>query len=229
LSGIGGSPARAGLEPNLPYSPVALEDMDIALQYLQSLCPGGCHLLGMCSGAYHSFQLAVSGRPLLSATIINPLIYSVAEAQSLNVVIRDFELDQIASNYKDKIFSLAPWKKLLSGNVDFQYLWNFLLKRVSAKVVPVSKKLALKAGLELSTPLSRELGKAADSGTLLKFIFAEGDDGVAVLYRNAQGVMEKLQSQKKLSVDFVSHADHTFTTFSAREKLLSILDHRISI
>ena len=229
LSGIGGSAARHGLEPNLAYSPAALDDIGAALHYLQSQCEGGCHLLGMCSGAYHSFQTAVSGRSLLSATIINPLIYSVAEAQSLHVGIRDFELKHISSNYKNKLFSLEPWKKLLSGRLDYRFLWRFLAKHARARVVPLIKKMAEKTGFELATPLSRELRQAAQGGTVLKFVFAEGDDGVDVLHRNAQSLMGTLQSQNRLSVDFVPAADHTFTTFSAREKLLQILDRRIAM
>ena len=237
LTGIGESAPRPGLAANVPYSPAALEDIDVALHFLQGQARGGnCHMLSMCSGAYHAFQVAVAGKPLRSAIIVNPLIFFVSEAQALNappeqaqpVRIQDHELTAIADAYKRKIFSLEPWKKLLSGRVDYRYLSAYALKRGTQAASSAAAKVAGKLGLQLRTPLARELGQAANSGTLLRFVFAEGDEGYKVLQRQADKLMEKLQAQKKMSLDFVGPADHTFTTFSAREKLMKILDQRIS-
>lgn len=234
LSGIGESEPHPGQPANYSYPAAAMDEIAVALEYLRQASGGaGCHLVGVCSGAYHAFQSAVTGKALLSAVVINPWIYSVAEAQvqgaSDAVAIKDFELDAVSQGFKKKLLSWDRWKKLLSGGVDYRYLGTFVLKRGRQVLLSLWQKLGALVGIRPSTLLSRELGAAVRQGTRLRLVFSEGDQGIAVLLQNAQHTLDSLQSQQKLSMDLIAEADHTFTTFLAREKLLSIVNRHIGV
>jgi dienelactone hydrolase len=79
LSGLGNSPARAGRNPGVVYSPEALDDIADIASAVSPRSSSAVVLMGLCSGAYHAVQTARTAGAL-GVLAIN-LIFPTGEAQ----------------------------------------------------------------------------------------------------------------------------------------------------
>jgi len=79
LSGLGESPPPANRPGAVSYPPEALTDIAVALRSLASLGPGGVTLIGLCSGAYHAIEAAVTlddaGLEISRVVAVNPVLH----------------------------------------------------------------------------------------------------------------------------------------------------------
>jgi hypothetical protein len=224
LSGIGDSPPRTGHSENVVYSKAAGDDVAAAVRYMQEeLRVGDCQLLGLCSGAFHGFKAAVNGVPLTATVLINPLTFFWELGKPLEEGIKDYEVVEQASNYKRKIFALATWQKLLSGKVDILYLLAFAGRKLGSLFRPSLEGIAHLLHIPLKNDLSRELVGAAHMCTQ-HFVFAVGDPGIDLLRSQGKRSLAPLLSKKRVTIDFVADADHTFTRLEARDRLVEVLD-----
>ena len=225
LSGIGDSLPRPGSGENVVYSAEAAHDIASAIRYLQDhLGATDCRLLGLCSGAYHGFKAAVNGVPVTSAVLINPLTFFWEIGKPLNDGIKDYEVVTQSSNYRRQLFSLEPWRKLLSGQLDMCYLFSYAKRRLAFLVRPGAEVMARWLRIPLKEDLARELDAAASTG-VQHFVFAVGEPGIELLKNQGQRSLDRLVSRKRITVDYVPDADHTFTRLDARDRLVKVLDH----
>jgi pimeloyl-ACP methyl ester carboxylesterase len=225
LSGIGDSLPRPGSAENVVYSAEAAHDIASAIRYLQDqLGATDCRLLGLCSGAYHGFKAAVNGVPVTSAVLINPLTFFWEIGKPLNDGIDDNEVVTQSSNYRRQLFSLEPWRKLLSGRLDVRYLFSFAKRRLAFLLRPCADAMAHWLRIPLKEDLARELD-AASSAAVQHFVFAVGEPGIELLKNQGYRSLEMLVSRKRITVDYVPDADHTFTRLDARDRLVKVLDH----
>ena len=225
LSGIGDSQPRPQAQANEVYSASAAMDVDAAVKYVRNtLAADEYHLAGLCSGAYHAFKAAVAGQALTSVIMINPLTFFWTPGMSLEGGIKDFELQVKSKKYRQQLFSLEPWRRLVRGQLDLGYLRRFVARRISAVVAGVSRKLARLAGVALANDLPSELAQAKRNRVRQHFVFAMGDPGLELLRSQGGRGLEKLQTGGSIYIDCISQADHTFTRFEARERLVVLLD-----
>lgn len=224
LSGVGDSPARPGAPENVVYSAHAMKDVADALAYLRgTLGAGECHLLGLCSGGYHAFKAAVAGQPVASSTVINPLTYFWHDGDTLRDV-KDYELAELASRYRDKVFTREPWLKLLRGQLDARVIVQVGLRRTWGHVEPYLLRLARRLRIPLRDDLAGELAQAVGQGIRLRFVFAAHAPGYDLLRKQGGSAIDRLIERQLASLDFVPDADHTFTRLEARERLVALLD-----
>ncbi|HEY0817438.1 MAG TPA: alpha/beta hydrolase [Rhizobacter sp.] len=224
IAGIGDSPARQGAEENVVYSPHALQDVAAALDYLRDQAGAdACHLVGLCSGAYHSLKAAVAGQPVESAVIINPLTYFWKQGTALTDV-KEYELEELTAKFRGKVFTREPWLKLLRGNLDARLVAGVALRRAWGGVAPLLTEAARFLRIPLRHNLARELESAAARGVRLQFVFASHAPGFRLLHKQSGRAMQRLLERQLASIDFVPDADHTFTRLEARERLIAVLD-----
>lgn len=225
LSGIGDSQPRPDAPANEVYSASAAMDVDAAVKYVKgALAANEYHVAGLCSGAYHAFKAAVAGQALTSVIMINPLTFFWTPGMSLDGEIKDFELQVKSKKYRQQLFSLEPWRKLVRGQLDLSYLGRFVARRVSAVVEGCSRKLARLAGVALANDLPSELAQVARNRVRQHFVFAVGDPGLELLCSQGGPGLEKLQTDGSIYIDRIAQADHTFTRLEARERLVVLLD-----
>ena len=224
LSGVGDSAARPGAPENVVYSAHAMQDVNDSLAYLRDTHGAGeCHLLGLCSGGYHAFKAAVAGQPVASSTVINPLTYFWHDGDTLRDV-KDYELGQLASRYRDKVFTREPWLKLLRGQLDARVILQVGLRRTWGHIEPYLLRLARRLGIPLQDDLAGELARAVRQGIRLRFVFAAHAPGYDLLRKQGGSAIDRLIERQLASLDFVPDADHTFTRLEARERLVALLD-----
>ncbi len=227
IAGIGDSPPRPGTRENVVYSPHAIDDVAAALSFLRSQVGASeCHLVGLCSGAYHAFKAAVAGQPVASALMINPLTYFWKEGTRLSDV-KDYEIVELTAKFRGKLFTREPWLKLLHGELDVRLVAEVAARRAWGLVAPHLVEAARALRIPLRHNLARELEGAARQGIRLRFVFAERAPGFALLRKQSGRAMQRLLEQQAASIDFIANADHTFTRLEARERLVAVLDRLV--
>jgi alpha-beta hydrolase superfamily lysophospholipase len=224
IAGIGDSDPRVGEPDNVVYSPHALADVAAALSWLREHEGArSCHVMGLCSGAYHAFKAATSGLPVASALMINPLTYFWGPGATLSD-IKDYEVVELADKYRDKLFTLQPWQRLWRGELHLSLIatvaWRWLLRWARLAV----RELAHALRLPLRDDLAHELRVAARARVPLHFVFAAEATGYTLLREQSGGALARMLAQGAASVDFVPGADHTFTRAQARERLVGVVD-----
>lgn len=226
IAGIGDSEPRAGEPENAVYSHTALPDARDALDFLRrEYGARDVRAVGLCSGAYHAFKGAVARLPLDAAVIVNPLTFFWKEGMSLAYPQHRVATD--IKRYRTNAFSIASWRKLLSGDVDLRQLSQVLSRRLlSAAAVPIHA--AVRAfGLPLPDDLRTELKHVAGAGIGLQFVFSDGDPGFELLRQQGGGSVRRMQARDELTVSVIPEADHTFTDLKARAVLIDVLTRKI--
>jgi alpha-beta hydrolase superfamily lysophospholipase len=224
IAGIGDSNPRAGEPDNVVYSSHALADVAAALTWLREREGArSCHVMGLCSGAYHAFKAATGGLPVASALMINPLTYFWGPGATLSD-IKDYEVVELADKYRDMLFTLQPWQRLWRGELHLSLIatvaWRWLLRWARRALREVGHALRL----PLKDDLAHELRMAARARVPLHFVFAAQATGYTLLREQSGGALARMLAQGAVSVDFVPGADHTFTRAQARERLVGVVD-----
>jgi len=224
LSGIGDSPSRPGAEENVVYSAHAAQDIAAALAFLRDHAGAGeCHLVGLCSGAYHALKAAVAGQPLASSLMINPLTYFWHDGDQMND-LKEYEVFELMSKYRGKLFTLDPWAKLMRGQLEIRLIAQVVGRRLWNGVASRLLDAARRLRIPLKHDLASELTAAARRGVRLQFVFAAQAPGFMLLRKQSGHAMQQLLKRQQASIDFVLDADHTFTRLEARERLVATLD-----
>ncbi len=222
LSGLGDSPPRPGAEVSVIYSENALRDIAESLAFLKrELGAGPCHLLGLCSGGYHAFKAAISGDAVASATMIN---FFWGPGTVRDDALTDYSRLLMVNRYRRGIFSLAPWTRLLRGQLDLPTILLAIAHHVRSLTEHRLREWARSLGWKLQQDLATELRNAVDRGTRLHFFFSEHDPAYEMLVRQAGSTVRRLHSQGSLTLEVLTDADHTFTPHAARERLVALLD-----
>lgn len=228
LSGLGDSPARPQAQENVVYSVDAARDIAAALCYLKDVLGiHDCRLVGLCSGAFHGFKAAVAGQRFSSVVMINPLTFFWELGKPVDEAIKDYEVAALSSDYRQKLFSLAAWRKLIRGEIDFKFALRFLGRKTMTLIHPWVDAAARIARIPKKDYLARELQMAVAHGSMLKFVFSVGEPGDALLHKQGKPSLQPLMRQGGLSIDYIEAADHTFTRHEARERLILVLDELI--
>jgi predicted ATP-grasp superfamily ATP-dependent carboligase/dienelactone hydrolase len=222
LAGIGDSAPRAGEPENVVHPRAALQDVRNGIDFLRRDCGArDVRALGVCSGAYHAFKGAVARLPLDAAVIVNPLTFFWKDGMSLTYPQHRVATDIM--RYRTNAFSIASWRKLLSGQVDLRQLSGVLWQHLLTLAAGPRHAAARALGRPLPDDLRTELEHAAAGGIGLQFVFSEGDPGFELLHQGGGGSVRHLQARDELTVNVIPGADHTFTDLKARAGLVDIL------
>ncbi len=224
LSGIGDSPAHVGAAENRVYSNEAARDIAAALARLRREGIAECHVLGLCSGAFHALNAAVAGEPFASALMINPLTYSWEDCARLGHALNEHEVLQLSKKYRHRAFNASTWRRLVRGELDLKLIAGVLSARVRDALREWLARGRRCIGLAPARGLAASLAAAAQRGIRLHFIFGKGASGHALMRRQAGPQLDGLLARSQVSIDLVTDSDHTFTRFEARERLIGLLD-----
>jgi len=226
LSGIGDSAARSGRPENVVYSAEAAHDIAVALAWLrQQNGVGHCHLLGLCSGAFHAMKAAVAGQPIVSSLIVNPLTYSWDDCGQLGDALNDYEIVELSARYRKQFLSVDPWVRLLRGKLDLKMISGVIMRRLQDSAERSLVRLKQLSGTPPETELETEIAAAMRHKVQLKFVFAEGDPGHELMRRQSgRSFDDLLRQHREMSINLIPHANHTFTQLDSRERLIALLD-----
>lgn len=225
LAGLGDSATRPGHQKNQVYPPEALHDIGVAIEFLrQQRGVRNVTLAGVCAGAYHALRSAISGLPINTVLLVNPLTFYWEQGATLS----DLQISEVVRNpgvYAEHAFSLRHWSKLLRGRVNVWRVAMVFLRRGWLAVDSTLRDLCRKLRIRIPDDLGWDLQSVAARGIRIVFLFARGDAGSELLKVQGGSVLERLGDRCRIHI--IDGADHTFTQRAARMRLLHLLSSEL--
>jgi dienelactone hydrolase len=225
LGGIGDSGTRPGRTDDDVFPQEALDDIRAAIEYLCS-----SHgildvtLAGLCSGAYHALRAAVAGLPIGRILMVNPQNYFWKRGESLN----DLQLVEVVRNpgvYRERVFSLAAWKRLLAGQVNISRIAKIYLQRPLMAAESTFRDIARRLHVRLPNDLGTELEAVVARGVRVVFVFARGEPGIGLLRLQAGNSVKRLAD--RCHIHTINSGDHVFTRSGSRAIMENILSDEL--
>lgn len=239
LHGLGDSISEPMSKENDPYPATAFRDIQIALLQVQKrFSVNRVVLMGLCSGAYASFQAAaqIADQSLVESVLINPLTFFWQDGMTLDDSptkhLRTFDY------YRRSALDPKKWLKLVTGQSTIGVTGAAVmlanrLKSIFQRTVskPADRKVE-KRSCVISHPeeedLPADLRRIAGFGRKLTMFFSASDPGFSILNFHARKSVKKQRARKQLKIEFIQDADHTFTIRAARWDLIDALAKHLS-
>lgn len=229
--GLGDSPHPNPEKENDPYVPEAVENVRQTLRFLKDHHNvNDVVLMGICSGAYTSFQSALHlEEDIIHEVVpINPLTFYWKEGMSLDVAPAEYYFS--LEGYQQSFMKKEKWKKLFSGEKRLAEVFSTLVVILRLKVAaffnPFIHRLTWTLGVRNIEDLAWDLDIIAKRGVKVNFFFADHDPGIKLLKEGAGKTLEKLTRKGVLSISLIPKANHNFSSHLGRTRLLKkINDH----
>jgi len=219
VSGICESPAAAGATPNDPHAATLLDDVRCAVELLlASTGQQTITMLGLCSGAYATFQTTLADPRIRGAVLLNPEVFHLKDGSPK---FSQTEQSQAAKHYRQSLFSVAAWKKLLSGKANVRYIAGFAGARVKTSLIAARDRLSARIK-KVPQGLAGDLHRLLARDVKVSIVMAEGDPGHEPLMSQLTADLEAL-TQMGLKLKLTPGPDHTFNDFSVRQPLVEWL------
>lgn len=230
INGLGDSVASNALDENDPYSATAFHDLETVLAFSRDrLGARQVVALGLCSGAYATFQAAVQSpnKLLVESILINPLTFFWADGMSLEASSQVNLSTWLL--YLQAATKLSNWKKLLGGKSRLGLLGT--LRNVAQRLgllsgsAPAGKPHHACSeggyGHPAKEDLSGDLQRADAAGRHLAMFFSSADPGYFLLRCQARRTLKKLRERGSISLCLIEDADHTFSVEEGRRQLIT--------
>ncbi len=231
LAGLGDSAPPPAQAAGQVYSPHAMADVAATLRWLtQRFGPSPVQVMGLCSGAYHAFQAALTGLPVKRAIMINPLTFRWREGMSLDAGAEGALRDAAdMSHRRQALRSGEPWRRLLKGEFSARHLSLALRQSLVWWLKAQSTRVTQRLGWLPAGSLAHDLQAIAKRGVPMHFVFAAAEPGLELLHAQAEVVVNQLAAKDALRVQVIQGADHTFTSLAARTELIQVLTDLLTL
>jgi alpha-beta hydrolase superfamily lysophospholipase len=225
LSGLGDSDPHPGEAKNQVYPPGALDDVRVAIEFLRQR-RGVCDvtLAGLCAGAYHALRSAISGLPVNTVLLVNPLTFYWDRESTLS----DLQISEVVRNpgvYAENARSLRHWSKLLRGRVNMWRVALVFLRRGWLAVDSTLRDWCRVLRIRIPDDLGWDLESVAARGVRIVFLFAPRDGGLELLKLQGGSAVKRLGDRCRIHL--IEGADHIFTQRPARMRLLQLLSSEL--
>ncbi len=216
-SAHGAAPARQQL-----YRADAVTDVRAALSFLEARTGASQFtLVGLCSGAYTACLTACEDPRVTGQILINAQALDWKEGDALDVLMRQSYKPTIT--YVSSLRDPDVWKRVLYSQVDVKGITRVVGQRLAAR-----SRAGLRSLLSLAlrrapaeTPAGSRLRTASERGVDTLFLFAAEDAGLELTLLHLGTTARRLTRLPGTHLTVIDNADHTFTSKSAREEMLS--------
>jgi pimeloyl-ACP methyl ester carboxylesterase len=215
FSGVGDSFVR---KDNLPYHKSVILEAQEAMNFVQSA--KGIQrfiVLGICTGAMNSFEIARRDPRVRGICLINP---AGGFDRTAKVELADYfkNRKKAESIGKKKYFNPKNWWRAITGQVDYTNLKRILSFHGKSLLLG-QKRLLPNTERAFDT-----LYQLIQQGMNVQFVISGRDPQV----KNYFGalLMDKIFTRRftgKALIDVVNHADHTFTSLSSQPQLFQVI------
>ena len=222
LAGVGDSGTRSSHAEDDVFPQEALDDIRSAIDFIRNTYGArDITLAGLCSGAYHALRAAVAGLSVNRILMVNPQNYFWKSGESL----QGLQLVEVVHNpglYRARVFSLAAWKRMLTGRVNILRIARIYLQRPLLAADSKLRDIARRLHLRLPNDLGTELEEVVARGIKVVFVFARGEPGIDLLKLQAGTSVKRLADRCRIHT--INGGDHVFTQSGPRalmEKIVS--------
>ena len=212
VSGICESSPAEGAAPNDPHAASLLDDVRGAVALLlDATGQETISLLGLCSGAYASFQTALADPRVRGIVLLNPEVFHLKDGSPK---FSQTEQSQAAKHYRNSLFSLSAWKKLLSGKANVRYIAGFAAARLATTAVTIRDRVSARVK-KVPQGLAGDLHRLLARDVKVAVVMAKGDPGHESLMSQLAADLEPLE-RMGFQLKLTPGPDHTFNDFSVR-------------
>lgn len=224
--GLGDSVGAGGPRENHPYQPTALADTSSALTYLRSQFH--CRrfiLIGLCSGAHTAFHAGLQLRQFQfdDLILLNPLTFHWTDDMSLDTA----QHFQDVAYYRRSVRNASSWLKLLRGRVNLLHIAKVALSQCSVVATASGKALVEVVLRRPTTRLGMDLRRLFELKRRISLFIASRDPGYDILLANARRMALKGIRERRIHLQFIDEADHTFSRHARRMDLIEQLSTHI--
>jgi pimeloyl-ACP methyl ester carboxylesterase len=227
LPGLGDSPAPDGGDGRL-YTRASIPDVARILDSLEAaLGVRRFVLAGLCAGAYAAWHAGRRDPRVVGEILINPQTFHFEEGDSLEIGARVTFRE--AQHYRERIFRVDAWKKLLGGGVDLRYVAKVALRRARDLAGTRVERLLLRFGRGDARTLDLMAGFSDTEarGAIVLLVFSATDPGLDYLRSHLGPDLALLGPHRHTRVQVVDGADHTFTPLWSQEVLADLLEAHV--
>ena len=225
LGGVGDSGTRPGRINDDVFPLEAIDDIRAAIDFLRSTYGiRDVTLAGLCSGAYHALRSAVAGLPVNHILMVNPQNYFWRRGETL----QGLQLAEVVHNpgiYRERMLSLAAWKKLFTGQVNIARIVKIYLQHPLLVAESWLRDQARRLHIRLPNDLGRDLEEVVARGVRVSFIFAQGEPGLELLKVQAGNSVKRLAG--RCHIRALKSGDHVFTRSDAREIMENVVSDEL--
>jgi alpha-beta hydrolase superfamily lysophospholipase len=222
LGGVGDSGTRPGHTDDDVFPQEAVDDIRAAIEFLRnSYGVRDVTLAGLCSGAYHALRAAVAGLSVNRILMVNPQNYFWKPGETL----QGLQLVEVVRNpgvYREKVFSLAAWKRMVTGQVNILRIAKIYMQRPLLAAESTLRDIARRLHIRLPNDLGTELEEVVARGVRVVFVFARDEPGIGLLKLQAGNSVKRLG--ERCHMHTINGGDHVFTRGGPRaimEKIVS--------
>jgi alpha-beta hydrolase superfamily lysophospholipase len=222
LGGVGDSGTRPGHTDDDVFPQEAIDDIRAAIELLRSSYGiRDVTVAGLCSGAYHALRAAVAGLSVNRILMVNPQNYFWNPGETL----QGLQLVEVVRNpgvYRERVFSLAAWKRMVTGRVNILRIAKIYFQRPLLAAESTLRDIARRLHIRLPNDLGTELEEVVARGVRVVFVFARGEPGIDLL--KLQAGTSVIRLAERISIRIIDSGDHVFTRSGPRammEKIVS--------
>jgi alpha-beta hydrolase superfamily lysophospholipase len=225
LGGIGDSATGADCPDDEVFPPEAIANISSAIGFLRKRYGvRDITLAGLCSGAYHALRAAAAPLPINRILMVNPQNFFWKAGMTLD----QLQLVEVVHNpgvYRERMFSLAAWKRLLSGRVNIWRIVLIYVQRPLLLMESTCRDIARRLRIHLPRDLGRELEEIAARGIQAVFVFARGEPGIGLLKLQGGSAVGRLGPRCKVRV--IEGGDHIFSQSGPRSRMEKVLSEEL--
>lgn len=220
--GIGDSPAVAGAPTEMLYSDGQLAELQQAVDYVDTLGAGPVALVGRCSGAYASFQIAVRDERVRAVVLINTLRFVWDPRETVEDALQTAH--RTISGSLATLFNMRNVRRLLTGNLRIKAAGAFVIKRLKQIAAPKpAEAVGLPSGRSLFDEGHHRFDLLTKRGVRVAMVCSEGDRALDELRIYMGRNNKRLRRYPNASLALIPDADHNFTHEAARARLTAAL------
>jgi pimeloyl-ACP methyl ester carboxylesterase len=228
IAGLGDSTTGPGGLENRLYSHDSIADVQAAMAMLQ-VERGFTRfaLVGLCSGAYLTYQTAKADDRVVGQVLINLQTFSWHPGDSLEVSLRQsYKSTQF---YRSALLRPEVWSKLMRGQVNVSGIALKLVDRVRrrslSRVASVGR--FIRHGTS-DTEVARTF-KALDArGVQTLLVYGSNDGGLDTIAEHLGPEANDMKRRKGFACVILEGADHTFTERAKREVLIDTITSHLA-
>jgi alpha-beta hydrolase superfamily lysophospholipase len=225
LAGLGDSGTRPGRAEDDVFPHEAVDDIRAAIEFLRaSYGIRDVALAGLCSGAYHALRAAVAGLSVNRILMVNPQNYFWKPGETL----QGLQLVEVLRNpgvYRERVFSLAAWKRMITGRVNILRIAKIYMQRPLLAAESTLRDIARRLHLRLPNDLGTELEEVVARGVRVAFVFARGEPGIDLLKLQAGNSVSRLAERCRIHT--IDSGDHVFTRSGPRARMEQIVSDEL--
>jgi alpha-beta hydrolase superfamily lysophospholipase len=225
LAGLGDSGTRPGRTDDDVFPQEAIDDIRAGIAFLRSNYGiRDITLAGLCSGAYHALRAAVAGVSASRILMVNPQNYFWRPGETL----QGLQLAEVVHNpgvYRERVFSLAAWKRMMTGRVNILRIAKIYFQRPLLAAESTFRDIARRLHLRLPYDLGTELEEVVARGVRVVFVFARGEPGIDLLKLQAGNSVKRLA--QRCHIHMINSGDHVFTRSGPRAIMENIVSDEL--